>query len=701
MSSGRPLHTVYSQCVISFQEFLVKCSRDHNFQGNEGLEKCYEEYSRLKIWGHQRKAALGPSVPGSLAATLLDHPELENTILEIYDQIIQSFDRQTQSYTSDNSESFDGSIDPSGMVECIFENIEELYRLNSLVRRPRLTGRYLHSTRSNISHASQEEIQHIREKFLSWQKGRREQLIEEESEEIATPELIAKRKHVEESDKPLELVLSRRLAVANMKRRSQLRYWEVHPYQIDSEPTPATLHAGSSSIRDSTGPLSTVFTFSSVARSAIIVDEFKHNKDEDIRTIYASSLAGNSESLRVPDLPAQDESKTSLECPYCHMSLALNEMKDRNNWKRHVFRDLRPYICTFSDCLDPDRLFATRRDWVYHEMQLHRRQWICQQCACGYASKSEITNHIRRNHQFNITDRELAILLDMSERPNDEGNHDRCPFCHATMSTRKLLDHIAGHMEELALFSLPRNLVDEETEDGPPRVDFQSQIQGDLPPLQTPEPETAESSSQIETLKQLHLRMDDPCSKVLPVALKKYHINAPPDQYSLYIEYNNQQRRLGLEEKPLILFKQLEKEGKKPMFKLRRSLLQGNLQPTPTPVPEMPRSTLSEEENFQKVRVAMDDPYSEVLAAALKKHKLDGPWDQYELYIVYDEQERRLGLEEKPLVLVKQLEKEGKRPTVMIRKKSRTQADVQIPRIAGSSSSSNRDGVHFSPDGFI
>jgi hypothetical protein len=65
--------------------------------------------------------------------------------------------------------------------------------------------------------------------------------------------------------------------------------------------------------------------------------------------------------------------------------------------------------------------------------------------------------------------------------------------------------------------------------------------------------------------------MDDPCWKVLPAALKKYQINAPWDQYALYIVYGDQERCLGLDEKPLILFKQLDKEGKKPMFMLRKT----------------------------------------------------------------------------------------------------------------------------------
>jgi len=34
--------------------------------------------------------------------------------------------------------------------------------------------------------------------------------------------------------------------------------------------------------------------------------------------------------------------------------------------------------------------------------------------------------------------------------------------------------------------------------------------------------------------------------------------------------HGDQERCLGLEEKPLMLFKQLDKEGRKPMFMLRR-----------------------------------------------------------------------------------------------------------------------------------
>ncbi|PVI01425.1 RA-domain-containing protein [Periconia macrospinosa] len=85
-------------------------------------------------------------------------------------------------------------------------------------------------------------------------------------------------------------------------------------------------------------------------------------------------------------------------------------------------------------------------------------------------------------------------------------------------------------------------------------------------PAQTP----GSSNPQVEIFKSFRVSIDDPCHKVLPVALKKYNITADWRQYALYIVHGDQERCLGLNERPLILFKQLDKEGRKPMFMLRK-----------------------------------------------------------------------------------------------------------------------------------
>ncbi|KAG9233781.1 BcSTE50, mitogen-activated protein kinase [Amylocarpus encephaloides] len=89
------------------------------------------------------------------------------------------------------------------------------------------------------------------------------------------------------------------------------------------------------------------------------------------------------------------------------------------------------------------------------------------------------------------------------------------------------------------------------------------------PALDTPSGSSGGGAS-VEIFKSFRVSMEDPCYKVLPAALKKYNINAPWEQYALYIVFGDQERCLGMDEKPLILFKQLDKEGKKPMFMLRK-----------------------------------------------------------------------------------------------------------------------------------
>jgi hypothetical protein len=83
-------------------------------------------------------------------------------------------------------------------------------------------------------------------------------------------------------------------------------------------------------------------------------------------------------------------------------------------------------------------------------------------------------------------------------------------------------------------------------------------------------PGLSSSTPHVEIFKSFRVSIDDPCHKVLPVALKKYNITADWRQYALYIVHGDQERCLGLNEKPLILFKQLDKEGRKPMFMLRK-----------------------------------------------------------------------------------------------------------------------------------
>lgn len=78
--------------------------------------------------------------------------------------------------------------------------------------------------------------------------------------------------------------------------------------------------------------------------------------------------------------------------------------------RRHVFRDLRPYVCTAGSCSDPDRQFATRYDWIYHEKQLHHRQWDCSECRDVFENRGTFQAHIAVSHGAEWTERQISIL---------------------------------------------------------------------------------------------------------------------------------------------------------------------------------------------------------------------------------------------------------------------------------------------------
>ncbi|KAI1114992.1 hypothetical protein F5Y14DRAFT_412704 [Nemania sp. NC0429] len=489
--SQKPLAALYSKCLLSFQKFLTRSDPYYGSDYSSGLERCYEEYSRFKLWGDEKGATLELSVPGSLEATLRGHPEVQNILSEIYEQIennlnmlngsplgplAESFALLTDDSSDDDNNPDDQPTTPSDSttkerfaisrtIASVFQSIEELYRCSSLIRQPRFIAGSLQRARSNLDAFHLQEYQYVRHKLLLWQKKLQsvdsqkrgiELMPENKSqaeENPATPQLIADRQSAEKMRDSPESILSLRLAIANSKRRAQFKYWDVYYRRIGSDTHESTIIPPISENAEtgSTTLTSAILTstWSSVPRSTTV--------PEATQTIYTPASASNYRELKVPDLPHSDNPETAMGCPYCHTTLGAEELSLRSKWERHVFRDLRPYVCTFTDCLDPDRLFTTRYDWIYHEMQLHRRQWNCQSCVCTYLCKSEMVEHLQNAHGLSLRERDIATLIEMSERPIDEDHVDKCPFCYATMSIKELLDHMADHMEKLALFSLPQN----------------------------------------------------------------------------------------------------------------------------------------------------------------------------------------------------------------------------------------------------
>ncbi|KAJ2651944.1 hypothetical protein IWW40_001492 [Coemansia sp. RSA 1250] len=85
-----------------------------------------------------------------------------------------------------------------------------------------------------------------------------------------------------------------------------------------------------------------------------------------------------------------------------------------------------------------------------------------------------------------------------------------------------------------------------------------------------------------EAYKSFRISADDPCSVILPQALKKYHINDSWQHYTLCIQFGSSgkgkvERMLAMDEKPLHLFQQLKDAGESPVFVLKKKTADSTL----------------------------------------------------------------------------------------------------------------------------
>ncbi|KAL8950928.1 MAG: hypothetical protein Q9222_003050 [Ikaeria aurantiellina] len=192
--------------------------------------------------------------------------------------------------------------------------------------------------------------------------------------------------------------LALRLGNAMTRRRGHLAYRQRHNHKLSQ---------GLEEVEDGSDQRSDLLSetvVSNVLPQHIQFDNIDSNSDIS-QTSYASSLVKRG-SITIPAPPKNTTFEEPLVCPYCYY---LIQVRNTKAWHHHVFVDLQPYICTFERCRTPEKLYASRRVWFAH-------------------------------------------LSD-----NHDTNNLECPLCKETASSVKHFQHhLARHLEELALFTLPR-----------------------------------------------------------------------------------------------------------------------------------------------------------------------------------------------------------------------------------------------------
>lgn len=221
------------------------------------------------------------------------------------------------------------------------------------------------------------------------------------------------RQHVESKYPNAEKVILDRLGLAISQRRAVMRYRERHHIKLGQGLDQA--------IGDHPDTVST--RLSETVATEILEVSGSHIEAEShsvvSETSYAQTILHGGEGITIPPPPKASADGTPFECPYCFVIISI---ENPTRWARHVFSDLMPYVCIIEDCPTPHRLYESRREWFSHFQTDH---------------------FIATSSSMNID----------------------CALCMSSIPLGKQFErHVGRHLEELALFALPRS-DDDENED--------------------------------------------------------------------------------------------------------------------------------------------------------------------------------------------------------------------------------------------
>jgi hypothetical protein len=114
--------------------------------------------------------------------------------------------------------------------------------------------------------------------------------------------------------------------------------------------------------------------------------------------------------------------------------------------RKHVFEDIRPYVCTFKNCRQSNHLFDSQHDWFEHEQEVHRREWFCSSCDEVLDTRASFLEHVEGVHPG------FQTVLERCERPMQ--SRQVCPFCGDMCLPGHLQQHLGRHMQAIAIFVL-------------------------------------------------------------------------------------------------------------------------------------------------------------------------------------------------------------------------------------------------------
>ncbi|KAJ5157471.1 uncharacterized protein N7482_008571 [Penicillium canariense] len=411
------ISSLITLCIREFHTLLDSVPDEQDETRLKGLD----DLGRLRVWignfGAHRKQTDRLSLDYRLRETPDLHREVRNHIDDITEAIqgavslLSVREKSTQiEETSPASESDDSGSDDSDSDEFwnqvkaendghskldeymhdIQYTITSLYKFSLTLQNPAHRDRTAQASRIDLSHFEFYDIGHVSEKF----------------------------------GLPRDSILAQRLGKANTKRRQLLAYHKDHTEKISRYVDVAERKA----IETPVDPAN----LGQTSKGAPSIST-KWTQDTTVSTINCQDFDVASESGRTKfsasTSTAGDQAHALMPPPPPPPDVLENMDED---WKYHVYSDLRPYICTFGNCVKANQLYDSYTEWT------------------------SFWKHLEKTHPEAFTEDQRQAVVELAEQSTSSAQ--QCPLCtKAPISNlSRFQQHLARHLQQLSLFVLPR-----------------------------------------------------------------------------------------------------------------------------------------------------------------------------------------------------------------------------------------------------
>ena len=404
-------------CLKSFNEFIIEIKKPPSRNISElGLipTAWEDELGRLRMWA----ANIGAHQTGqsSLDFRLRDSSHIREQVLKLLQDLLQRLQyarevlaegeiaADSDEVADDASDDEETTTEIQELRESVANIINCLFQMSMLVRKPAQHDMIMGSRWAEVAMFEPFDYNHVRDKYPR-------------------------------ADNPLV----ERLGLAITRRRKYLKYRERHALKLEQGMNRIILEQEGETMAEGTVSLLSDTVATNIKESNIRFDDGTSDSGAS-QTSYAQTLLGGG-AITIPQPPKGAKEGSPFECPYCHLIIAT---KGTRSWNRHVFQDLKPYICIATICATPDILYPTRHEWLHHMKTVH---------------PTDFTLHLEK----------------------EEGAPSfTCALCQENVHTeQKYSRHVARHLQELALFILPCTDNDSDTNGGGFGSDVESGAESD------------------------------------------------------------------------------------------------------------------------------------------------------------------------------------------------------------------------------